>query len=129
LTRGILLRVAFAGSVTAIASLGLMIWAGGGDEGRWLAFNALVLGQLVRAYANRSLDRPVSSLGANRFLLIACVVMGLIQLAIPYIGPLAETFRATPLEPTELALIAVIAIVPAIVADLVRRLTRSVWVA
>jgi Ca2+-transporting ATPase len=129
LTRGILLRVAFAGGVTALASLGLMIWAGGGDEGRWLAFNALVFGQLVRAYANRSLDTPVSSLGANRFLLIACIVMGLVQLAIPYVGPLAETFRATPLEPTELVLIAIIAAVPAIAADIVRRLTRSVWVA
>jgi Ca2+-transporting ATPase len=129
LTRGILLRVAFAGGVTALASLGLMIWAGGGDEGRWLAFNALVFGQLVRAYANRSLDHPVSGLSMNRFLLVACVVMGLIQLSIPYIAPLAETFRASPLDPTELALIAVIAVVPAIAADVIRRLTRTVWVA
>ncbi|HEY4633662.1 MAG TPA: cation-transporting P-type ATPase [Candidatus Limnocylindrales bacterium] len=129
LTRGILLRVAFAGGVTAVASLALMIWAGGGDEGRWLAFNALVFGQLVRAYANRSLDHPVSGLSMNRFLLVACLVMGVIQLSIPYIAPLADTFRASPLDSTELALIAVIAVVPAIAADVIRRLTRTVWVA
>lgn len=56
----------------AIAGLALLIGIGGdADHAHWVAFNALVFGQLVRAYANRSLVHPLRRLPANGFLAMA----------------------------------------------------------
>jgi hypothetical protein len=65
----------------------------------------------------------------NGFLALACIGVAVIQLAIPYVPPLADAFRATPLNLVDLAFVAAIAIVPAVVADLVRIHRRVVWVA
>jgi len=130
LTRSLLARISLAGGATAVATLGLVIWQGGGAEhARWLAFNALVLGQLVRAYSNRSLVHPVTSLAPNRVLAFACVGAVLVQFAIPLVPPLADAFRATRLETFEIVAIAVIALAPAVVAEAIRRRTSATWVA
>jgi len=130
LTRGLLGRIAVAGGFTAVAALGLMLWHGGGlDHARWLAFNALVFGQLVRAYANRSLVHPIHTLARNGFLVVAVVVAAGVQIAIPYVSPLAEAFRATPLDWLDVTLVGLVAIVPAIVAEVIRTARRSLWVA
>ena len=130
LTRGLLARISVAGSLTAVAAFGLLVGIGGGpDHARWVAFNALVFGQLVRAYGNRSLNNPVRSLPRNGFLAIACILGAAIQLAIPYLPPLAEAFRASPLSGPELALVALIAVAPAVVAEVVRSTRRTTWVA
>jgi Ca2+-transporting ATPase len=130
LTRELLLRIAGAGSVTAVGALALMIWAGPGlDHARWLAFNTLVFGQLVRAYENRSLEHPVTSLSPNRFLAGACVVVVLVQLAIPFVPPLADAFRAASLSAVEVGLVVLVAVAPAIVAEVVRRVRPGIWVA
>ncbi len=130
LTRSLLVRISLAGGATALATLGLVMWQGGGDDhARWLAFNALVLGQLVRAYSNRSLVHPVTKLAPNRFLAVACIGAALVQLAIPLVPPLAEAFRATPLDTFEIVAIALIALAPALAADLIRRRRASTWVA
>ena len=52
-----------------------------------------------------------------------------VQLAIPYVPTLAEAFRATPLDLGEWALVAAIALLPAIVAEAARRVGRVPWVA
>ena len=130
LTTGLLVRIAVAGAVTAIAALGLLgSIGGGGDHARWVAFTALVFGQLVRAYANRSLVHPVRKLTANGFLAIACLVGAVVQLAIPYVPPLAEAFRASPLDGLELAIVALVALGPAVVAEVVRSRRATIWVA
>jgi hypothetical protein len=59
---------------------------------------------------------------------LACVVAVVIQVAIPFIPPLAEAFHASPLDAPEWGIVAAIAILPALVADLLRR-RRLVWVA
>ena len=61
-----------AGGYSAVAALVLMANHDGGFEhARWLAYTALVVGQVVRAYANRSLIRgPVHRLRPNGFLLL-----------------------------------------------------------
>lgn len=130
MTTGLLVRIAVAGAVTAIAALALLMTIdGGGDHARWVAFTALVFGQLVRAYANRSLVHPVRRLTTNGFLALACVVGGVVQLAIPFVPPLAEAFRASPLDGPELVLVALIAIVPAVVSEIVRSRRATIWVA
>jgi Ca2+-transporting ATPase len=130
LTTGLLLRIALAGGVTAIAALALLIGINGdGDHARWVAFNALVFSQLARAYANRSLVHPVHLLPRNGFLALACVVGTAIQLAIPYVPPLADAFRASSVNGLEFALVALIALGPPVLAEAVRSARRTVWVA
>jgi Ca2+-transporting ATPase len=98
------------------------------DHARWLAYTTLVVGQVVRAYANRSLSLSVLRLGRNTFLAAACLLVIAIQAAIPYLPPLADAFRATPLAIGEWGIVFAIALAPALVADVIRRLGRT-WVA
>ena len=102
---------------------------GSPDHVRWLAFTTLVVGQVVRAYGNRSLTRPVTSLRPNVLLAIAAVVVVAVQVAIPLIPPLAETFRAAPLGVDDWLLVILVAFAPAVVAEVIRRLTGWEWVA
>jgi Ca2+-transporting ATPase len=130
LTRELLARIAGAGGFSAVAALWLMLASDASFEhGRWLAFTTLVLAQAVRAYANRSLMLPVSSMRSNGFLLGACLVTVAVQVAVPFVPPLADAFEASPLSPHEWLLVAVVALVPAVIAELVRRAGRGPWVA
>jgi Ca2+-transporting ATPase len=129
LTVPLLLRIALAGTFTAITALAAMKWhPGDPDHVRWLAYTALVLGQLVRAYANRSVSLSVFSLRTNGFLAIACLVAVAIQVAIPFVPPLADAFRASVLDAEEWILVFGIALLPAAAAELIRR-TGHDWVA
>jgi magnesium-transporting ATPase (P-type) len=130
LTSALLARITLAGSFSAVAALLLMQNHDGSDDHvRWLAYTSLVVAQVVRAYANRSLDRPVTTLRPNALLALACVLVVAVQVAIPYVPPLAEAFRATALEASDWALVALVALAPAIVAEGIRRTTGRVWVA
>ena len=130
LPAGLLGRIAAAGSFTAVAALWLMVGSGEGfAHARWLSYTALVCAQAVRAYSNRSLVLPLGRLGWNGFLLATCVITVAVQATIPYIPPIAGAFTATPLDAGEWALVAAIALSPAVVAEAVRRLGRGPWVA
>jgi Ca2+-transporting ATPase len=130
LSRPILLRIAVAGSFSAAAALAVVTWLGGPpDHARWLAFTILVCAQVVRAYANRSLRIPLHRLSPNWFLLAMGVVVVAIQVLIPHVPLLAEAFRATPLSPEDWLLVAVIAVAPAVVAEIVRTTRGALWVA
>jgi Ca2+-transporting ATPase len=126
----LLLRIAVAGGYSAVAALIVMLaQPGSADHARWLAYTSLVCAQVVRAYANRSLRTPVYRLPPNGFLLLAVLVVLAIQFLIPYVPPLAEAFRATPLEPGDWLVVFVIALVPAIVAEAWRTVRGTRWVA
>jgi magnesium-transporting ATPase (P-type) len=129
LDRGLLARIAGAGSFSAIAAIWLIADLGGGFEhDRWLAYTALVCAQCVRAYANRSLTTSLRRLGHNGFLLGACLVAVAIQVLIPLVPPLAEAFDALPLDARDWALVAVIALLPAFLAEIVKsRGPRRGW--
>jgi Ca2+-transporting ATPase len=132
LTDRILLGIAAAGSFTAIAALVLLLsYDGPIAHAAWLAYTALVVGQCVRAYWNRSIREPIHRLGRNGFLLGACGAAIAIQAAIPYVPPLAEAFHATILGPAEWVLVAIVAAVPAVIAEAVRTAGRGrvVWIA
>ena len=64
-------RIALAGAFTAArrALAHGQPRPGDAEHVRWLAYTALVCGQVVRAYANRSLRIPVLRVGRNGFLL------------------------------------------------------------
>ena len=132
LSNGILARIGAAGAFTAVAALVLMLTHGGSfDHGAWLAYTSLVVAQCVRAYWNRSVREPLHHLGPNRFLAAACVAAVGIQVLIPYVPPLAEAFRASPLAPHEWILVVAVGLVPAAVAEATRTWGRgkTTWVA
>ena len=131
LTNGILAGIVGAGGFTAIAALVIMLTHGGDFEhAAWLAYTALVVGQCVRAYWNRSIREPIHRLGRNGFLFAAAVMAVAIQLLIPYVPPLAEAFRATPLDLSDWLLVAIVAFVPALVAERARMRSReAIWIA
>jgi P-type Ca2+ transporter type 2C len=130
LTRELLARIAGAGGFSAVAALWLMTASEAGFEhARWLAFTALVVAQAVRAYANRSLVIPVTTLRQNGFLAAACLITVAVQILVPFVPPLADAFGASPLPPGEWVLVAGIALAPAVVAEIIRRVGRGPWVA
>jgi Ca2+-transporting ATPase len=130
LPASLLLRIALAGCFSALAAVGILAWNPGGFEhARWLAFTALVVGQVIRAYANRSLTRPVTDLTPNGALAAACLAVIAVQVVIPLVPFLSDAFRATPLDARDWLIVAAIALAPALVANLIRRLTGRTWVA
>jgi Ca2+-transporting ATPase len=132
LTDQLLAGIVLAGGFTAVAALVVMLTHEGTFEhAAWLAYTALVVGQCVRAYANRSVRAPIHRLGRNVFLLGACLAAVAIQVVIPYVPPLAEAFHATTLDAIDWLLVAVVAFVPAVVAEITRtvRNGRTLWVA
>ena len=130
LTARLLLRIALAGGFSAAAAVVLLMsHEGGGDHARWLAYTSLVVAQAVRAYANRSLTRPLPSLATNRFLLAACIAVVVIQAVIPSVPALASIFRATPLDTVDWLLVAAIALAPLALAEIIRQRTGRAWVA
>jgi len=130
LTNELLGRITVAGGFSAVAALIVMVsQPGSADHTRWLAFTILVCAQAVRANANRSLRIPTHRLPPNWFLLAAGAVVIAVQAAIPQVPILAEAFRATPLGASDWALVAVIALAPALVAEMVRTVTGRTWIA
>jgi Ca2+-transporting ATPase len=130
LTRGLLGRITIAGAFSAVAALALLVSDQKGPaHGQWLAYTALVCAQAVRAYANRSLSAPLQRLSSNGVLLAAAIVVIVVQAAMPYVPALADAFRAQPLDLAEWMLVAIVALAPAVVAQVVRTARASVWVA
>jgi Ca2+-transporting ATPase len=126
----LLARIAGAGSFSVLGALALLVFDPAGQgHGQWLAYTTLVCAQIVRAYANRSLTAPLGRLGANRFLILACLAVLVIQVAIPLVPPLADAFRAVPLTALEWLLVAAVALAPAGLAELIRARGRGPWVA
>ncbi len=108
----------------------LLMGEGDFERLRWVAYTALVIGQVVRAYANRSLEMPVHRLPSNWVLAGACVVVIAIQLLIPSVPALADAFRAHRLDLGEWVVVGVIALAPALLAELIRTArTGSTWIA
>ncbi|MEO8245805.1 MAG: cation-translocating P-type ATPase [Chloroflexota bacterium] len=117
------LRIAGAGGFSAVAAfILLMTLPGPFEHVRWVAYSALVVAQAVRAYANRRLERRVVGLPMNGFLALAAAAAVAVQVAIPYVTPLATAFHATPLSGSEWVLVALIALAPALTAEVIRTL-------
>ncbi len=130
LDNGILLRIAGAGGFSAVAALVLVEQhVGSFEHARWLAYTALVVGQVVRANFNRSLRYPVLLTRPNRLLLAGGILCVAIQIAIPYVPALSDAFAATPLDAADWLLVAIVAILPAALAELYRAIRREIWVA
>ena len=126
----ILSRICLAGGFSAFAAL-YLIEQHSPDftHARWLAYTALVVGQVVRANANRSLSYPVLLRRPNPLLLAGGILCVAIQIAIPFVPPLKDAFQATPLDAFDWLLVAVVALAPALVAEIYRAIRHRPWVA
>jgi Ca2+-transporting ATPase len=126
----ILSRICLAGGFSAFAALYLIEQHSlDFTHARWLAYTALVVGQVVRANANRSLSYPVLLRRPNALLLAGGILCVAIQIAIPFIPPIRDAFQATPLDAFDWLLVAVVALAPAIVAEIYRAVRHRPWVA
>ena len=127
---GMLARITLAGGFSAFAAL-YLIEQHSPDftHARWLAYTALVMGQVVRANANRSLSYPVLLRRPNPLLLVGGVVCVVVQIAIPSVPPLQSAFQATPLDAFDWLLVAIVALTPAAVAEVYRAIRHRPWVA
>ena len=129
LTNGLLGRITLAGGFSAVAALVLLATDPQGPaHGQWLAYTALACAQAVRAYGNRSLTEPLYRLSWNGVLLAAAVFTVAVQVAMPYVPVLADAFRAQTLSSFEWVLVAVVALGPALVAQVLRARGRGVLV-
>jgi magnesium-transporting ATPase (P-type) len=63
-------------------------------------------------------------------MLLAAVLLVIVTtVLIPYLPPVAEAFRATPLDPGEWLVVALIAVAPALLAEVVKTVRHTRWVA
>jgi Ca2+-transporting ATPase len=130
LTQRLLAGIALAGGLSAVGALLLLVSTDVGlAHQRWVAFTALVLAQAVRANANRSLTKPTWTFPINPLLAGAAFVVAVIQVLIPFVPPLADAFRASPLSPVEWLLAIGVALLPWGVAEAVRYRRGLAWVA
>jgi Ca2+-transporting ATPase len=130
LDNGLLGRITVAGGFSATCAFLVLVWEPGGPEhAQWLAYTVLVIAQIVRAYANRSLHTPVYRLPRNTFLLGCVVLVALLQFAIPYIPGVSDAFRAVPLVGGDWLIVAAVAIAPSIVAETWRTVRGTRFVA
>jgi Ca2+-transporting ATPase len=130
MTGGLIGRVSAAGGFSAVAAFVVMVThPGSPDHTRWLAYTVLVCSQAVRGYANRSVREPIHRLRPNVFLLAAGIVVIAVQAAIPLVPILSDAFRATPLDGSDWALVAGIALAPALLAEVMRTFGPRTWVA
>jgi len=83
----------------------------------------------VRANANRSLSYPVLLRRPNPLLLLGGLACIVVQIGIPFAPPLKDAFQATPLDATDWLLVAVVALVPALIAEAYRAVRHKPWVA
>ena len=127
---GIIGRIVLAGGFSACAAL-VLIEQHSPDfiHARWLAYTALVVGQVVRANANRSLASPVLLRRPNALLLLGGIAAVGIQIVIPFFPPAAEAFQATPLDAMDWLVVAAVALFPAAVAEAYRAIRHQPWVA
>ena len=93
----ILARICLAGGFSAFAALYLIErHSVDFEHARWLAYTALVVGQVVRANANRSLAYPVLLRRPNPFCSLGGVLCVAIQVVIPLFRPSPKRSRRRP---------------------------------
>ena len=126
----ILARIGLAGGFSAFAALWLLeTHAGTFEHVRWIAYTALVVSQVVRANANRSLAYPVLLRRPNLLLLAGGILCIVVQVAIPFVPAVRDAFDATQMDAYDWLLVAVIALAPALFAESYRAVRRRPWVA
>ena len=99
-------------------------------SGPFSRFEFLVAWRYLRAPRRDRFVSVIASLTLTGIALgVAALIVVTIQIAIPYVPALAEAFRATPLALNEWLVVAVVALAPAVVAEVWRTLRGTRWVA
>jgi Ca2+-transporting ATPase len=121
-------RVTFQGVFVAVVPV-IALLAGldrGIDFARTMAFTALAIAEILRAFTARSDTEPFWTLPLSRnpYLLPAAALSFLLVLVPLYIGPIARVFRAVPLLPGDWLFVGLIAVIPAAMAEVQKAIAR-----
>lgn len=125
-------RLAIIGIVIAAGTLFTFNWAlergYGLDHARTVALSTIVLFQLFNVFNVRSERTSILriSLMSNKFLFFSVVASIFAQLAIVYLAPLQFVFRTAPLDATDWAVAALVAVSVLAVVEIEKAL-RRIW--
>ena len=117
---------------TAVAALVVMLNHDGGfDHAAWLAYTASSSASASARTGTGASGSPSTGSAATGSCWAPACWRSRSRRSSRTIPLLAETFRATPLEPSDWAIVAVVAFAPALLAEVVRTVRggRTVWVA
>ena len=93
--------------------------------GRTMAFSVLSLSQLFHSFNMRS-EHSLSEIGmfSNRKLTFSFIICAILQVAVVSLPPLVKVFQVVPLEKRQWAIVLLLSIVPILVVELQKRLTK-----
>jgi Ca2+-transporting ATPase len=119
------LGILATGAIEAVVVLGVFVWelrARGVAEARALAFDTLVVSELLRAFAARSPTRVLSQLGVftNARLVAVVVASVLVQVGLHQIPGLSRLFALPPVYPTDMLIAGALGFVPVTVLEVVK---------
>jgi Ca2+-transporting ATPase len=107
---------------------GLIQYSGSLVHARTLAFAVLSLSQLFHAFNLRNLKRSIFGLGlfSNSFLIGALAVGAALQVSVISVGPFASVFRVLSLTARDWVFIALMALLPILVNEVVKVIRRRI---
>jgi Ca2+-transporting ATPase len=124
LSRRFLGSVLFHGALITAVTLGAFGWALGGEHSRatTISFMTLALAQIFHLGNARSRDPVlrVSHAVANPYALAAVAISVGLQLVAMYVEPIARVLRVVPLDAGEWAVVAGLALTPAVVGQVLK---------
>jgi Ca2+-transporting ATPase len=109
--------IVLVGCVQAAVALGVFVWAlqsRGLDQARNMAFTALVIGELFRAFGARQSDKPVWEMGfaGNRPLLAIVLVSVAVQFGIHHVPLLQALLQIAPIGWSDCAVAFLCGLIP-----------------
>lgn len=111
---------------TLLAYLVGLKWYGlesGINHARTMAFSALIICELLRAYTSRSIDKTVFEIGVftNKKLVMATVFSFLLMLVVIYVPVLNDAFGLMDLGPREIAVVLGSALIPLVAGEIQKK--------
>lgn len=102
-------------------------WYGQGEglgHARTMAFSALIICELLRAYSSRSIDKTVFEIGVftNKKLVFATLFSFILMLVVIYVPVLNDAFGLMDLGPKEIAVVLGSALIPLVAGEIQKKL-------
>ena len=122
---GALAGIGMLVGLTALVAL-LIGRSDGGDASQTMAFATVALAELALVFSLRSPTRPAWEAPRNRYLVGSVILSAALVLVAVYLPALNEPLGTVPLGPSELALVAGLALLPFLCVEAGKALVRRV---
>ena len=111
---------------TLLAYLVGLKWYGlesGINHARTMAFSALIICELLRAYTSRSIDKTVFEIGVftNKKLVLATLFSFMLMLVVIYVPVLNDAFGLMDLGPREIAVVLGSSLIPLVAGEIQKK--------